>query len=226
MKAISFAFFGPDPRYSVGAMRNAALAKQLFPGWEVVFYTDNTVPASVISELSQLDNVRVLIHGTDFQSNALGYYWRFIAAADPRYEAIIFRDVDSRLLQRDVDAVNAWLATDKQFHIIRDHPYHTSPMMPGAWGLRPSEVSKMIPVFLDAYAMRNVPRAEAFFLQTYLYPVAKHDSVVHDPFFEQKDFPNPRQGGEFISQSFDENDVPNQDFINALNKPPKLVPWL
>jgi hypothetical protein len=84
----------------------------------------------------------------------------------------------------------------------------------------------MIPVFLNSYAMRNVPRAEAAFLQTYIYPIAKPDSVVHDPFFEQKDFPNPRQGGEFVGQSFDENDVPNHDFINALNRPPKLVPWL
>jgi len=99
-------------------------------------------------------------------------------------------------------------------------------MMGGAWGIRPSEISKMIPVYLETYAMKNVPRAEAAFLQTYVYPIAKHDAVVHDPFFEQKDFPKPRQGNEFIGQSFDENDVPNHHFAEAITKRPHLVPWL
>lgn len=226
MNAISFSLFGNDPRYAVGAMRNISLAKQLFPGWEVLFYTDNTLPDNVASELNEHKNVRLMKHGEDFDSRTIGYYWRFLAAMDKRYQAVIFRDVDSRLLKRDQEAVDVWLASDKSFHIIRDHPYHTSPIMPGAWGIRNHSISKLMGTFLDSYAMRNIPKAEAAFLQTYMWPLAKDDSVVHDPFFTQSPFPSERKGGEFIGQSFDEHDQPNQDFIRALSAKPKIVPWL
>ena len=34
------------------------------------------------------------------------------------------RDLDAKMLQREVDAVNEWKKTKFTFHIMRDHPYH------------------------------------------------------------------------------------------------------
>lgn len=34
------------------------------------------------------------------------------------------RDSDSRIIPREEDAVREWLASDRMFHIMRDHPWH------------------------------------------------------------------------------------------------------
>jgi hypothetical protein len=47
------------------------------------------------------------------------------------------RDLDSALTQRERDAVNVWLASNKSFHSMRDHPMHGVPMLGGMWGFRP-----------------------------------------------------------------------------------------
>ena len=45
--------------------------------------------------------------------------WRYFALADEFVDLISFRDADSYILQREVDAVNAWLKSDKQVHFMR-----------------------------------------------------------------------------------------------------------
>ena len=38
------------------------------------------------------------------------------------------------MLQRERDAVNEWLASNKTFHNMRDHPWHGAVMLAGMWG--------------------------------------------------------------------------------------------
>ena len=62
-------------------------------------------------------------------------FWRFWAAADPTAERFISRDVDSRLMARDYEAVRRWIASGRKFHVVRDHPSHSLyPMSGGLWG--------------------------------------------------------------------------------------------
>jgi len=44
------------------------------------------------------------------------------------------RDLDSRVTEREVAAVNEWLESNKTLHSMRDHPWHTVPIMGGGWG--------------------------------------------------------------------------------------------
>ena len=37
---------------------------------------------------------------------------------------LLSRDTDSRIIPREKEAVNEWLASDRVFHIMRDHPAH------------------------------------------------------------------------------------------------------
>ena len=37
---------------------------------------------------------------------------------------LISRDLDSRFTKREKDAVNDWLKSDKDIHLMRDHPGH------------------------------------------------------------------------------------------------------
>lgn len=41
-----------------------------------------------------------------------------------------------KLLEREAEAVKEWLSENKTFHVLRDHPHHTAPIMGGLWGAR------------------------------------------------------------------------------------------
>jgi hypothetical protein len=61
--------------------------------------------------------------------------WRFLPLVEPSVERFIARDIDSRLTPRDKATVDAWVVSGKKFHVIRDHPSHSShPMSGGMWG--------------------------------------------------------------------------------------------
>ena len=38
------------------------------------------------------------------------------------------------VLQRERDAVNEWLESNKTFHVMRDHPWQGSEILAGMWG--------------------------------------------------------------------------------------------
>ncbi|KAK8407540.1 hypothetical protein O3P69_002233 [Scylla paramamosain] len=42
----------------------------------------------------------------------------------------------SKVTQREVSAVEEWLASGKMFHVMRDHPYHSVPVLGGMWDAR------------------------------------------------------------------------------------------
>jgi len=43
-KVISFSLWGNIKLYTIGTVKNAILAKKIFPDWIVYVYYDNTVP--------------------------------------------------------------------------------------------------------------------------------------------------------------------------------------
>ena len=52
-KVISFSLWGDDPKYTIGAIRNAELAKTVYPGWVPRFYcAKNSVPENIINQLN------------------------------------------------------------------------------------------------------------------------------------------------------------------------------
>ena len=46
------------------------------------------------------------------------------------------RDLDSRITERERAAAAEWLESDKSLHAMRDHPWHTVPLMAGGWGAK------------------------------------------------------------------------------------------
>lgn len=58
--------------------------------------------------------------------------WRFLPLLDPTVNRVIFRDTDSLVSDREVDAVNEWIKSDTTFHIMRDYVGHCEyPMLAG-----------------------------------------------------------------------------------------------
>ena len=143
-KIISFSLWGDNPMYNVGAIRNAESFRDAgFHDWTPRFYVGSDVPSKTIDELKGLSVEIVDMTGTpnDWQ----GMFWRFHGVnKEEDIDCIIFRDTDSRLTPREYEAVREWQHTDKCLHIMRDHPYHTEPIMGGMWGCKPSELIDII----------------------------------------------------------------------------------
>jgi hypothetical protein len=97
------------------------------------------------------------------------------------------RDLDSALTQRERAAVDVWLASNKSFHVMRDHPQHSTPMLGGMWGFRPSfnlNIShKMHNKIHNKELVTRYPgRADQAFLAEHVWPFAKSSIIVHDSF--------------------------------------------
>lgn len=134
MKVISFALWGKNPLYTIGAIKNCQLAKELMPDWNVWIYVNNTIPITLINTLTDI-GATVINMGGD-STSCLNMMWRLSPALDSSVDLFISRDADSRLTQRELNMVNQWIESDKELHLIRDHSYHMMPIMGGMFGIK------------------------------------------------------------------------------------------
>lgn len=202
-KVISFSLWGDNPMYWVGAIKNIQLARVLYPGWVCRFYVDLNAAPTLIETMEKEHCELILMEPDDEFS---GLFWRFYAAEDA--DVMICRDADSRLSKREVAAVELWLNTDYHFHIMRDHPQHTSLIMGGMWGCRNMEGIREL---IEQYPYKCLKGTDQLFLAQTIYPQIKDHALIHDSynlFGDGTDFPNPRVGQDFVGRVFDENDSP------------------
>tara|TARA_B110000285_G_scaffold235601_1_gene318529 strand:- start:27833 stop:35488 length:7656 start_codon:yes stop_codon:yes gene_type:complete len=197
-QVISYSLYGSNPRYIDGALENAKLAKEIYPGWIMRVYYDNTVPQRIIEKLRSEDVQ--LVDMTNSKMNKMS--WRFQAASDAK--RFCARDIDSRLSKREAAAVEDWVQSGKQFHVMRDHPSHSNyPMSGGMWCSTtiPNIQKLLIDVKNHAYLQ------DMNFLNKVIWPMAQksllqHDSFSCDKFGGGKPFPIPRIGWEHVGSVY------------------------
>ena len=226
MKVISYSIWGNNPVYTIGAIKNADLAAQLFPDWTCIFYCFESVPSEVISELKSRSNC--IVRTVEGSGNRKSAIHRFFPAEEQGVEYLISRDTDSRLSPREVLAVNDWISKGTDFHIMRDHPYHGVPILAGMWGIRGGKVNG-IRKYAEEYVSKmdeDYKFQDQGFLTSWIWSKISNGHLsltAHDPFFLKLPFPSGAERGEknmgvwFIGQCFDENDKFNsQDDIDVL----------
>lgn len=206
-KVISFSLWGNNPKYTIGAIRNAELSKEIYPDWICRFYTSIDVDEKIVSSLIDLNSEVVLMNSTGWN----GMFWRFVAADSQ--DIVISRDTDSRLGKREKAAVDEWLASDKDFHIMRDHPYHNTEILGGMWGCRNGILKGINNAILEYNRgeFDNKYQVDQNFLREVVYPRVKNKAMVHDEFFEKKTFPinaPPRTSINFVGQVYDYTEKP------------------
>lgn len=218
-KLISFCLWGDDPKYCVGAVKNAMLRKEIYPDWVSRFYVHKDVPQEYVEKLKSIEGTEVVI-----LDSAPGWSFtleRFKAIDDPEVERAIFRDTDSRLNEREKAAVEDWEKSKTILHIMKDHPYHGGfPILAGMWGLYKRENLGSIEEAIESYK-RLKPDVSYHYDQIFLamvYESLKTDVTIHDEFFLKRPFPTARNGSQFVGQVFDENDNTEQAHIDALNQ--------
>ena len=205
-KIISFSLWGSNPKYLIGAIRNAELAKKIYPGWICRYYIGMSTFEKAIETVSRLErfpNVEIIkmSENGDWE----GMLWRFYPISDTDVEVVISRDTDSRLSKRERRAVNQWLRSSKKFHIMRDHPYHNYKILGGMWGAKKGIVNDMKSL-IDKFQGGNFYQVDQDFLAEIIFPKIENDVFIHDEFGDGKKFPSRRKDFEFVGEVYDEFD--------------------
>lgn len=213
-KVLSFSLYGNNPLYTRGCIKNSELHYDIFKDWEMQVFYNDTVPKEVIDELKS--NGVVLINMNENKSFA-NSMWRFLPASE-NIERFISRDCDSRISLRDECAVEEWISSNKNFHIIRDHPYgHDWAMNAGMWGCKGKsilEIKTLINQYCEKTNLFTNKFMDQFFLRDVIYPIAIKDLFLHDTYFNREGFGVKikrdliEDDYNFIGGTIDENENP------------------
>ena len=194
---IAFSLWGAQPRYLHGALRNARLAPDIYPGWTCRFYCDESVSPAFRQRLRrQGAEVVPMAPPAQFYD---GLFWRFHVFGDRGVDRFLIRDCDSVINTRERLAVDEWLRSGRWFHLMRDFWSHTELILAGLWGgaggiLPP--VQKLVTKFKPATGPTST--YDQLFLREMIWPTVRQSVLIHDSKFRclgARDFP---AGGELL----------------------------
>ena len=222
-KLVSFTLYGNNPKYVAGMYKNLDLREKFYPDWETIIYHDNSLGESVLEDLSSRSTM-VNVDGCGI----LASMWRFFAHDETNTEAFIVRDSDSRIMQREAEAVNEWMESDAILHIMRDHPHHGYPINGGMWGMKPDPSVSLRNLCLQ---YQNGKRDEAtnrdswwmvdmHFLRDVIYPLANEsNSKIHVgmDFMDNVTWQNEHWAKDFLSSRNEDRNFIGEvfDFVNG-----------
>ncbi len=177
-KVISYSLYNARTKDVVGAVVNCFLAKEIYKDWICRFYLDSTVPTPIRQALESFSHVEVVEMSAEVMNRAdERMLWRFLPASDDDVEVMISRDADSWLSHREKVCVDAFLNSDKGFHIIRDHCYHGQKIMGGVWGVKNGVVPNMDKL-IDEWKNSGQSYDQGF-LASLVYPTIVDNLMVH-----------------------------------------------
>lgn len=207
LNLISMSLWGTRELYLQGAICNARLAPAIYPGWTLRMYCSPDV--SIIDRLRSLGvDVRIV----NAPPSYAGLFWRFQPAGEDAADYVIIRDADSRLNVREKAAVDAWIASGRPFHVMRDHVYHrTTAILAGMWGCRGGAIPDM-QARIERCAPDAVKHADTAFLRDEIWPLIKHRCLEHTsvpgPLGGEPFPPHPPFDG-FVGEIVHERSVPD-----------------
>ncbi|RXJ74073.1 hypothetical protein CS022_05380 [Veronia nyctiphanis] len=181
-RVVSFSLYGQSPKYCETAIINADVMPDIYPGWEMWVYHDDSVPDHVLERLKQRGVVLISASVVE-ASHMPGTFWRFLALESLDVDMVICRDADSIVCAREKCLVDSWLKSDKSFHVIRDWFGHTDLILAGLWGARHGLLTG-VRAMIDRYLVEvgdklHSTHADQFFLAEYVWPRIKHSCMHH-----------------------------------------------
>lgn len=178
MKIISYSIFGKERLYRIGLLKNVELAKKLFPEWKVFIHLNpNYEDKQFLKDINQPHTELIDLkeeHPRD------GMMWRMLPM-EQNHEAVIIRDIDTRLFDRDKKLVDYWLDSDCKFHVCRDNFGSYQPILGGLWGGKNSKLK--IKDNWDIWKKKEIKSGskrlrDIIFLKKYVYPEIRKDLLV------------------------------------------------
>lgn len=155
-KIIAFSLWGNNECYNWGAVENALVAKNIYPGWICRFYVAADIIPEVKNILEKLDNVELVEMKENRASGNM--FWRFKPMFEEDNLVVLSRDTDSRLNVREKKCVDEWLANkngpNKDLLILRDHKNHNQLIMGGMFGVKNNVMHPFLDKF-KSYLQKN-----------------------------------------------------------------------
>jgi hypothetical protein len=219
-KLITFSLFGNAPMYQKGAIENLKKAQSIYPDWICRFYLfeEDHFMEEELKKINSSVEIKKITKPGGFYSTL----YRFLPLSEEGVERFISRDTDSRLSFREKEAVDAWIQSDRTYHIMKDHPYHFTPEFPilaGMWGGK-GNVFNDIKYTMTEFVKEasDTKGIDQRFLYDYYHEVVKGDYLEHamDSFPSARSF--NRDGIYFVGQPIDEDNKFTGDWINDLAK--------
>ena len=136
-KVISYSLYGSNPIYYSEIAYLSKLVSQYYPDWIIRIHYDKTLNKSIICEyecmkdeltgkyVDNIDfcNINEIPFGNPVETWDAQYMhsmkWRFLPIGDPFVDMFMSRDLDSWIVQREVDAVKEWIESNTLFHVMR-----------------------------------------------------------------------------------------------------------
>jgi hypothetical protein len=109
--------------------------EKMYPNWILRIYHDVSIKEDIICPIECAHNYVDFCNASALGNlgNLASYVppkiWRFLPAGDELVDIMGSRDLDSPIIQRELDAVNEWISSGKAWHSMRDHPWHVVPML-------------------------------------------------------------------------------------------------
>lgn len=166
MKIFSFCLYGTDRNYYEGLLENIRIIKEFYPDYEIFVYK-GVCPADWT-----LSGVNVIYTEREGPINML-YRYLPLKFADIGF----VRDADSRITERDRWCIDAFLQSDYNYHIIRDHVWHKSKIMGGLFGWKTP-----LNVDFDVSGTATYGHDEGV-LAGVVYPLVVSSALVHTNVF-------------------------------------------
>lgn len=105
--------------------------------------------------------------------------------ADPLVSEWHCRDLDSRISQRELAAVEEWQTSGHIYHVMRDNRYHVATIVGCCFGMKnPSSGAnkELFKSILDYVKFQHFKGLDQNALHAVLWPQAKKDMVAHDSY--------------------------------------------
>ena len=190
-RLVCMCLFGDNPLYTEGAIANASLVPEVYPGFASRIYVADDVPSTTVTRLKGLAATEVVGFARAEWPGRAAQLIRFLPAGEVSCAVAIVRDTDSRVNPREAAAVAEWLATPQaQYHLMHEamHDDRYGPIMGGMWGARrlTSEPGD-VPCPGMAEAVQNYRRQglgsdygdDMQFLKDFLSPRLSDSNYVH-----------------------------------------------
>jgi protein O-GlcNAc transferase len=223
-KIVSFCLYGNNPTYTIGAIKNLKDYSKKYPDTKCYFYTRTDVSPEIVSELKELGGIIIPV------VPVWGWYMmfcRFLLLESKDCIIKMSRDTDCRLGERETIAIKEWLDSNKEFHIMRDHPWHNTYILGGMWGCNNKAIENFRFLLLEwvmYYLKLNQNKEKGpdqYFLTNVIYPCIKDNVFVHDEYFKygnekRNKIVHERKEKEYIGEAFDENDIIDQELRDII----------
>uniref|UniRef100_A0A7S3G6R7 EGF-like domain-containing protein n=1 Tax=Palpitomonas bilix TaxID=652834 RepID=A0A7S3G6R7_9EUKA len=222
-RVVAFNAMGKRPDVLAGLVDNARDMPTFYPLWEMHIYTDGSIPEETIKQLRiaggkfiKMVNVKGAMVGLPSSFWSLGATWKDVD------DVVIFRDPTSRFSWREVEAVQEWIDSGKDAHVMRDLDSHTAALPANMWGVRTGRLRESLDEvakqwFRDSQGNSMPDFTE--FLNDQVWPRIRGSVLQHDTFnCEEHEgsqpFPTQRRAGEAVGVRYSSEGKPRLSVDN------------